>query len=54
MRPQEDPYLKELQAFVRSLETGQTTPVTTEDAYEAARIAFAALRSIETGKAVTL
>ncbi|BDI29014.1 dehydrogenase [Capsulimonas corticalis] len=50
----DDPYYKELNAFVQALRAGVTPPVTVYDALEAARIALAALESIETGKAVTL
>lgn len=52
--PEENPYGRELQAFVNALETGTTPPITVYDAYEATRIALAVLESIETGKVVTL
>jgi len=51
---EENPYFSELSAFVKALEGGVPPPVTVYDAREAARIALAALESIETGKAVTL
>ena len=54
MLPQEDPYLMELTAFVQSIRDGVPPPVTVYDAREAARIALAALESMETGKVVTL
>lgn len=50
----ENPYLLELSAFIGALQSGVPPPVTVYDAREAARIALAALESIETGKAVTL
>ncbi len=50
----ENPYFLELSAFIRSLQEGVPPPVTVYDAREAARIALAALESIETGKAVVL
>lgn len=50
----DDPYFLEIQAFVNALRAGVPPPVTIHDAYEATRIALAALESIETGKAVTL
>jgi predicted dehydrogenase len=52
--PTENPYYMELQAFVDALNAGTTPPVTVYDAYEATRIALAALKSIETGKVITL
>jgi len=51
---EESPYFLELRAFVHALQTGEAPPVTVYDAREAARIALAALESMETGKAVTL
>jgi len=51
---EENPYFLELSAFIKALEGGVPPPVTVYDAREAARIALAALESIETGKAVTL
>lgn len=54
LAPQDDPYFLELAAFVQSLRDGAPPPVTVHDAREAARIAFAALDSMATGKAVTL
>jgi len=54
MAPDHDPYYQEIAAFVRALQNNETPPVTLEDAYEATRIALAALESIETGKAITL
>ena len=51
---QENPYFRELQAFVDALKAGVTPPVTVYDAYEAAKIALAVLESIETAKVVTL
>ena len=50
----ENPYFLELKAFVGALGKSVPMPVTVHDAREAARIALAALESIETGKAVTL
>ena len=50
----ENPYFLELSAFIQALDGGVPAPVTVYDAREAARIALAALESIETGKAVTL
>jgi len=50
----DNPYFLELSAFVEALQEGVPPPVTVYDAREAARIALAALESIETGKAVTL
>lgn len=50
----DNPYFRELSAFVHALQAGEPPPVTVYDAREAARIALAALESIETGKAVTL
>jgi len=54
MAPTDDPYYKELHAFVQALKDGVTPPVTVYDAREATRIALAALESIQTGKVVTL
>jgi len=51
---EENPYFLELKAFVGALDEGVPMPVTVYDAREAARIALAALESIETGKVVTL
>ena len=51
---EENPYFMEFRAFVHALQTGEAPPVTVYDAREAARIALAALESMETGKAVTL
>lgn len=50
----DDPYFLELAAFLQSLRDGVPPPVTVHEAREAARIAFAALDSMATGKAVTL
>ena len=50
----DDPYYKELHAFVQALEAGVTPPITVYDAREATKIALAALESIATGKVVTL
>lgn len=50
---EENPYFLELSAFVEALQNGVPPPVTVHDAREAARIALAALKSLETGKAVT-
>lgn len=52
--PQDNPYFLQLQAFVQALRESIPPPVTVQDAYEATRIALAALESIETGKVVTL
>ena len=54
MAPTDDPYYQELNAFVQALKAGTPPPVTLGDAREAARIALAALESIQTGKVVTL
>ena len=51
---EENPYFLELEAFTVALDGGLMPPVTVYDAREAARIALAALESIETGKAVVL
>jgi UDP-N-acetylglucosamine 3-dehydrogenase len=50
----EDPYFLEIQAFVKALDAGEQPPVTVHDARNAARVALAALESIETGKVVSL
>ncbi len=50
----DDPYFLELAAFIGALERNEPPPVGVHDAREAARIALAALESIETGKVVTL
>ncbi len=50
----EDPCFLALAAFVSALERSQPPPVTLGDGRAAAEIALAALRSIDTGKAVTL
>ncbi|MDQ2798411.1 MAG: Gfo/Idh/MocA family oxidoreductase, partial [Armatimonadota bacterium] len=50
----QNPFFLQLSAFVRALRDGVPPPVTVYDAREAARIALAALESIETGKAVPL
>ncbi len=47
---EENPYFLELSAFVKALEGGVPPPVTVYDARQAARIALAALESIETGR----
>jgi UDP-N-acetylglucosamine 3-dehydrogenase len=49
-----NPYFLELEHFLSCIETGDIPLVTSEDAYKAMEIAFAALQSIETGKPVTL
>jgi predicted dehydrogenase len=54
MTATDDPYYKELHAFVQALEAGVTPPITVYDAREATKIALAALESIATGKVVTL
>ena len=51
---EESPYYLELRAFIKALDGDTAPPVTVYDAREAARIALAALESIESGKAVTL
>ena len=51
---EDNPYFLELKAFIGALDGGTQPPVTVYDAREAARIALAALKSIETGRAVTL
>ena len=50
----ENPYFLELSAFIEALQQGVPPPVTVYDAHAAARIALAALESLETGKAVSL
>jgi len=50
----DNPYFLELSAFIEALQKSIPPPVTVYDAREAARIALAALESIETGKAVRL
>ncbi len=50
----EDPYSLEIEAFVRALQTNETPPIALREAREAARIALAALESIEIGRPVTL
>lgn len=54
MASTDDPYYRELSAFVNALASGTPPPVTVYDAREAVRIALSAITSIETGKAVTL
>lgn len=50
----ENPYFRELKHFIDCMDGDLEPVVTAEDAYQAARIAYAALESIETGKPVTL
>ena len=52
--PHDDPYYQELNAFIQALKNGTPPPVTIQDAYEAARIALAALESMTSGKVVSL
>ena len=54
MAPTDDPYYKELAAFVEALKSNGPMPVTVGEAREAVRIGLAALESMETGKVVTL
>ncbi len=54
MYPSDDPYFQEIAAFVNALETGAVPPITLQEARESARLALAAIESIETGKVVTL
>ena len=54
MYPSDDPYFQEIQAFVNALETDTVPPITLQEARESARLALAAIQSIETGKVVTL
>ena len=54
MAPADDPYYKELAAFVDALKSGGPMPVTIGEARDAVRVGLAALESIETGKVVTL
>jgi len=54
MYPLDDPYYKELSAFVDSLRTGTPVPINLYEARDAAQIALAALTSIETGAVVNL
>lgn len=51
---EENPYKQELRHFIDCIEQGTQPLVTAEDAYEALRIALAALESMETGQPVTL
>lgn len=50
----ENPYLLELKHFIACLEKGADPIVSAEDAYEAMRIALAAIESVQTGKPVVL
>lgn len=50
----ENPYYSELKHFISCIESGNDPVVTAEDAYKAAEIALAALKSIETNKPVTI
>lgn len=50
----ENPYYLELRHFLSCIETGNNPIVTAEDAYKAAEIALAALKSIETNRPVTI
>lgn len=52
--PSDDPYFLELAAFVQSMRDGVPPPVTVQDARASARIAFAALDSMATGKVISL
>lgn len=54
MASTDDPYYKELAAFVSALQSNSPMPVTVYDGREAVRIGLAALESMETGKVVTL
>ncbi len=54
MAAAEDPYYLELNAFLEALRAGTPPPVTAQDARESARIALAALESIETGRVIAL
>jgi UDP-N-acetylglucosamine 3-dehydrogenase len=51
---QENPYYRELKHFISCIENGSEPIVSAEDAYEAMRIALAAIESVDTGKPVTL
>lgn len=51
---QENPYYRELKHFISCIESGSKPIVSAEDAYEAMRIALAAIESVNTGKPVTL
>ncbi|MCL7417569.1 MAG: Gfo/Idh/MocA family oxidoreductase [Halalkalicoccus sp.] len=49
---EKDPYLRELEAFVDCVRTGEEPPVTLEDGIETLRVALAALESAERGEPV--
>lgn len=50
----DNPYALELKHFLACIERDEAPLVSTEDAYEAMRIALAAIESMQTGKPVTL
>lgn len=50
----EDPYFKELEHFMKCIDSDSEPIVTSEDAYKALEISLAALESIKTGKVVEL
>lgn len=50
----DNPYFTELQHFINCINTDAAPVVSAEDAYKAMEISFAALESIETGKAVVM
>ncbi|TCZ77687.1 Gfo/Idh/MocA family oxidoreductase [Paenibacillus albiflavus] len=50
----ENPYARELAHFLACIERDEQPIVTAEDAYEAVRIALAAIQSVETGQPVQL
>ncbi len=52
LTPTEDPYYRELRAFIDAVKSGDVVPVTGEDGFKAVAIALAALESAKTGKAV--
>ncbi len=54
MAPTDDPYYKELAAFVSALQANAPMPVTVYEGREAVRIGLAALESMGSGKVVSL
>jgi UDP-N-acetylglucosamine 3-dehydrogenase len=50
----ENPYFLELKHFLTCIETGESPLVTSEDAYKAMEVAFAAIESVKSGKPVIL
>lgn len=52
MAPGDDPFYKEMEAFVEALEQGAPPPVSIEEGFNALAVAVAALDSAQTGKKV--